>query len=45
MTSFYDIMHDRVDVEPLGLSEKTTCPISFAEKLKKEQISGATKRY
>ena len=45
MTSFDDIMHDRVDVEPLNLSTKTTCPKCGGEKLEAEQKIGVSKHY
>jgi len=43
MTSFDDIMHEKVDVEPLNLSQKTTCPKCGGEKLEAEQKSGVSK--
>ena len=45
MTSFDDIMHNRVDVEPLNLSTKTTCPKCGGEKLEAEQKIGVSKHY
>ena len=45
MNSFDDIMHDRVDVEPLNLSAKTTCPKCEGEKLEAEQKIGVCKHY
>ena len=45
MTLFDDIMHNRVDVEPLNLSARTTCPKCGGEKLEAEQKIGVSKRY
>jgi len=45
MTSFNDIMNDKVDVEPLSLIQTTTCPKCGGEKLEAEQKRGVTKHY